>query len=54
MPIPDGYSFEQAAAVPLAAMTAWQVGPPVAEYPGDGAVMWPKGQGPGFGFHRPT
>eukprot|EP00775_Hariotina_reticulata_P013537 gene13537-13663_t len=24
LPIPDGYSFEEAAAVPLAAMTAWQ------------------------------
>jgi NADPH:quinone reductase-like Zn-dependent oxidoreductase len=25
LPIPDGWSFNEAAAVPLAAMTAWQV-----------------------------
>jgi NADPH:quinone reductase-like Zn-dependent oxidoreductase len=27
LPIPEGWSFNEAAAVPLAAMTAWQVGP---------------------------
>jgi NADPH:quinone reductase-like Zn-dependent oxidoreductase len=26
LPIPEGWSFNEAAAVPLAAMTAWQVG----------------------------